>query len=270
MENLNININAFDLSNLNPFIGGNPNFYGTLSGTAALRNVYNDMIFTNDIALLNFKLNDYLVGDLCVESLYDNSRKRLRIDGELEKEKFVPLNFAGYYNLQDEESPIDLIATVNDLDLAFINEFMGEGVLDIQGFTSGTIAITGTPEAPQLNGTAYLKDASIFVHYLNTKYYIEEKIGIYSDMFTFDHIRIRDQEKVPGFLTGQILHNVFADWNFDIMIDMDQPMLAMNTTEEMNSMYYGKAKTTGYVNIFGYEDQLEFDINLRTEKETSL
>jgi len=269
-ENLNININAFDLNNLNPFIGGDPKFYGTLSGTAALRNAYSDMIFTSDIALLNFKLNDYLVGDLCVESLYDNSRKRIRIDGELEKEKFVPLNFAGYYNLQDKENPLDLIATVNELDLAFINEFLGEGILDIQGFTSGTIAITGTPEEPQLYGTAYLKDASIFVGYLNTKYFIEEKIGIYPDMFTFDHIRIRDQEKAPGYLTGQILHNVFGDWNFDIMIDMEEPMLAMNTTEEMNSMYYGKARTTGYVNIFGYDDQLEFDIKLKTEKETSL
>jgi hypothetical protein len=267
---LNANITSFDIKNVNPFIGGEPNFYGIMSGTAAIRDAYGDMIFTNDITLLDFKLNDYLVGDLCVESLYENALKRLRIDGELEKEKFVPLSFAGYYKMNDKESPLDIVATVKDLDLAFINEFMSEGILDIQGKTTGTISLTGKPEDPLMRGTAYLNNASIFVDYLNTRYKIEEKIGIYPDMFTFDHIGIRDELNNPGFLTGQILHNAFGDWNFDIMIDMETPMLAMNTTEEMNSMYYGKAMTTGYVNIYGYDDQLEFDINVKTEKETSL
>ncbi len=270
-EKLNININAFDIANLNPFIGEEPKFYGTVSGTASLRDVYHDLIFTNDIALIDFKLNDYLVGDVCVESLWDNTLRSLRIDGEIEKNKLIPLSFAGFYRLDDKESPIDLVATVKDFDLAFINEFLGEGVLDIQGFTNGTIAITGKPESPQLQGLAFLKDASIYVDYLNARFKIEQQVGIYPDMFTFDHIKIRDEDNNPGYLTGQILHNAFADWNFDIIIDMEEnPMMAMNTTQEMNPTYYGKAYTTGYVSIYGYDDQLEFDINLKTAPGTSL
>lgn len=269
-DQLKIELNALDISNVNSFTGGEPNFYGLVSGSAALRGVYDQAIFTSDLTLVDFKLNDYLVGDVCVESTFENATKRIRLDGDIEKNKLQPLAFAGYYKLSDKESPLDIIATIQDFDLAFINEFLGEGILDIQGKTSGTIAITGKPEFPQMNGTAYLNNASIYVDYLNTRYKIEEEVGIYPDMFTFDHIRIRDEENAPGFLTGTILHNAFGDWNFDVMIDMDDRMLAMNTTSEMNSMYYGKAYTKGYVNIFGYEDQLEFDINLKTERGTQL
>jgi hypothetical protein len=267
-EELNVNLSAVDISNINSFTGGEPAFYGYLSGNAAFRNLYQTSIFTSDLTLIDFKLNDYNVGDICVESLYDNALRRLRIDGDIEKDKMKPLAFAGYYKLNDEESPLDMVATIQDFDLAFINEFLGEGIMDIQGLTSGTIAITGKPETPQLNGTAYLQNASIFVDYLNTKFKIEEQIGIYPDMFTFDHIRVRDQENNPGYLTGQILHNAFSDWNFDIIVDMEERMLVMNTNQELNSLYYGKAFAKGYVSIYGYDDQLEFDINLKTEAGT--
>jgi hypothetical protein len=79
---------------------------------------------------------------------------------------------------------------------------------------------------------------------------------------------VRDQENNPGYLTGQILHNAFSDWNFDIIVDMEERMLVMNTNQELNSLYYGKAYTKGYVSIYGYDDQLEFDINLKTEAGT--
>lgn len=269
-SSLGVSITAFDLSNVNAFIGGDPNFYGIVSGTAGVRDAYNNLIFTSDLTLLDFKLNEYSVGDLCIETGWENALRRLRVDGELEKGAEKPLAFAGYYRMDDEESPIDIIATIKELDLAFLNEFIGEDVLSLEGLASGSIAITGTPEAPLMEGTAFLKDASIFIDYLNTKYFIEEEVGILPDMFTFDHIRVRDQEGNPGFLTGQILHNVFGDWNFDVIVDMDTPMLAMNTNEELNSLYYGKAYTTGYVSISGFDDQLEFDINLKTAPGTKM
>ncbi|MFN0030597.1 MAG: translocation/assembly module TamB domain-containing protein [Flavobacteriales bacterium] len=275
---LNFELHEFDIGNLNDFTGSETKFFGILGGTAAVRNAYHDLIFTNDIILRDFKLNNYYVGYLCAQSAWDNIKRVLRIDGTLEKDqlagniitKSTPLTFNGYYRPDDKKSPLDLMATVKDLDLSFINEFLSPGVIEIKGLASGTIAVTGQPEAPQMEGEAALLGASIFVNYLNTHYSIEEQIGIYPDMFTFDHIKVRDQEQNPGYLTGQIMHNNFAAWNFDLFIEMDKPMLAMNTTQEMNALYYGRAYTTGYVGIYGYDDKLEFDCTLKSAKGTTL
>ncbi len=273
---LNFEMHEFDIGNINSFTDSQTKYYGILGGTASIRDAYNNLIFINDITLRDFKLNEYLVGYLCVQSSWDNIARQLRIDGTLEKDlananiinKQTPLVFSGFYRPDDEKSPLDLVATVQDLDLAIINEFLTPGIIDIQGFTSGTIAVTGQPEAPQMEGEAIVRDASIFINYLNVRYSLEQQIGIYSDMFTFDHIRIRDQEGNPGFLTGQIMHDNFAEWNFDLFIEMEKPMLAMNTTEDLNPQYYGKAYTTGTVNIYGYQDQLEFDCTLKSERGT--
>jgi hypothetical protein len=278
LSNLSIELENFDLDNVNAFAGIDTKFYGIVNGTANVRDVYNEMIFTNNTQLTGFQINDYFIGDLDILSIWDQSAKQLRIDGALQKDmekgnaltRYTPISFAGYYRPKELESPLDLIATINQLDLSFINAFMSPGVLDIAGFASGTMSITGLPDAPQMRADALLKDASVFIHYLNTKYYIEEKIGVYPDMFTFDHIRVHDEENRKGYLTGTMLHENFGDWNFDITVDMEEPMLALNTNEELNSLYYGKAYTSGSVNIYGYEDKLEFDIALKSEKGTEL
>ncbi len=273
-----VQIEKFDLSNLTVFIGDDYRFEGLLDASISIRDPYDEAILSSNVDIKNFILNERKFGDLQANSIWDPRRDELRIDGKLEKDakasislnRYTPLTFAGYYRPKNEKSPLDLTATINQLDLEFINAFMEPEVLDIQGFASGTMAITGTPDAPQLRADALLKDASVYVYYLNTKYYIQNRIGVYPDMFTFDHIPVKDEKGKSGFLTGQMLHNNFGDWNFDLVIDMVEPMLAMNTTEEQNSMYYGQAYTTGNVNIYGYDSNLEFDIALKSEKGTTI
>lgn len=276
---LNLTIKEFDVASINAFMTGDTKFYGVLNGQAAVRDLYNNLIFTNDISLQHFQLNDYKVGDLKLTSTWDNALSRLRIDGTVEKidmladkvEQYIPLSFAGYYSPKNEKSPLDITATIKDLDLGFINTFMTPGVMKFEGFASGTMAVTGKPEAPQLNSDASLRDASVYINYLNTKYYLGNKIGVYPDMFTFDNVVVTDQENNKGNLVGQIIHDNFSSWNFDLFIEMEkEPMLVMNTDENMNSMYYGKAYTTGTVNISGYDSNLNFDCYLKTEKGTTL
>jgi hypothetical protein len=269
-QSLDLTIGAFDLSNINAFLDDETQLFGMVSGSASVRDVYEKPIFTSDLSLADFKLNDYLFGDLCLLSQWDNENKSLWVDGSLERSEMKQLAFAGAYRIGNEKSPLDIYASVRDLDLSFINEFVGEDVLGISGFASGNVHLTGVPDAPDMNGKLALRDASIFVPYLNTRYYLEQGIGIYPDMFTFDRIRIRDEEGNPAFLTGTIMHKAFGDWNFDVVIDAEKPLLTMNTNEILNSLYYGKAYTTGDVSISGFEDQLEFDIKLRSEKGTKL
>jgi len=276
---LNMEITDLDISAINAFMTGETRFYGTLNGSAAVRDLYNNIIFTNDISLKKFALNDYKVGDLKLLSTWDNMESRLRLDGIVEKIDLIenktiqntPLTFAGYYSPKNEESPLDLTATINDLDLSFINVFMSPGIMSFAGFASGTMSITGKPEAPQLNADAALRDASVFIDYLNTKFYLGKRIGVYPDMFTFDNIEVKDTEGNKGNLVGQIMHDNFSKWSFDLFVEMENsPLLVMNTTEEKNSMYYGKAYTTGSVNISGYDDKIDFECYLKTEKGTSL
>lgn len=268
---LDLELVALDISAINAFMPGEETkLYGELTGAASMRDVYNRLIFTSDLVLSDFAINDYKVGDVCLESTWDNVRQQLDVNGEIQKGERSPLLFTGYYEPKNETSPLNLTARLNDLELAFLNEFLSAEVLALSGYANGTIQVTGTPDAPQLEGLILPKDAGVYIKYLNTKYQIMEPCGLYPDMITFDAIKIKDQEGNVGMLTGTIIHENFGDWNFDVNIDMDKPLLAMNTNVFMNPLYYGKAYTTGNVSIFGLAEQLEFDIHLKSAPGTRL
>jgi hypothetical protein len=268
---LDLEMVALDVSSVNAFIpGGDTKLYGELTGMASIRDVYKHVIFTSDLVLSDFAINDYKVGDVCLESTWDNLKQQLNVDGEIQKGDISPLLFAGYYEPKNETSPLNLLAKLNDFELAFLNEFLSDEVLSLSGYANGSISVTGKPDAPQLEGLILPKDAGVYIKYLNTKYQIMEPCGLYPDMITFDAIDIKDQEGNVGLLTGTIIHENFAEWNFDVNIDMERPLLAMNTNVFMNPLYYGKAYTTGRVSIFGLAEQLEFDINLKSARGTRL
>ncbi|MFM7309705.1 MAG: translocation/assembly module TamB domain-containing protein, partial [Flavobacteriales bacterium] len=274
---LSVKAEKFNLDNLNFMMDDSLSLRGQVFGEITLRNLFHDPILTGDLKAVGLGLNEYELGDIETHTSWDSKRERLRLDGSVKqvamlkgsKNETVPLTFAGYY-MPNEENQLDLSATLQHMDLSVVNTFLPKETMDIHGFATGTISIDGPIDAPQLHSTIALQDGSLYVHYLNTTYFIHDKIKISPDMVSFDNILITDEENHRGRLTGQILHENFTRWNFDIITDLSEPMLAMNTDESMNDMYFGKAYATGSINISGDEEDMEFDINVKTEKGTTL
>jgi hypothetical protein len=242
---------------------------GLVNGNLNIRDAYGKAIISSDLAIDAYFLNEYLIGDINVDSDWDQVKRRLKINGNIKREQLETIGFEGFYNPDNEESPLGLTAELNSLPLVFLNGLISEGISNIDGAITGKIEITGPLGAPKLQGGAEFENASLKVDYLNTTYYLNEKVGIYSDMFTLDYIRINDEEDNSAFAVGTIIHDNFADWNFDVYLDMEeQPFMCLNTDENQNTLYYGKAFATGYVNIFGADSDLMIDVNVKTQKGT--
>ncbi len=265
---LKIELGNLDLSMLNGLLGEDLTLVGEANGVVELSNVYDKTIVTSELSLFGLGLNTYEIGNLCVNSTWDSKKERLRADGEIERDSIQPLRFAGTYTPKKEDSPLDFLLTMNGFDLSLLNAFIGEDVLGISGFASSMVSLTGTLDEPQLEGDLMLRDAELFVPFLKTKYSFSDKVHIDPEMFAFDNIKIFDEEGNAGILTGQVLHKNFADWQYDVLVDMDKPLLTMNTKEGDNSDFYGKAYTSGFLNISGYGSQTFFDMTLKSEKGT--
>ncbi len=265
---LRIELGNVDLSILNSLLGEDLKLQGEANGVVELSNVYDKTIVTSELSLFDLGLNDYEIGNLCVNSTWDSKKERLRADGEIERDSVQPLRFAGNYTPSDEKSPLDFLLTMNGFDLSILNAFIGEDVLGISGFASSMVSLTGTLEEPKLEGDLILRKAELYVPFLQTRYSFSDKVHIDPEMFAFDNIKIYDEDGNPGILTGQVLHKNFNDWQYDVLIEMDTPFLTMNTKEGDNSDFYGKAYTTGFLDISGYGDQTFFDMTLKCEKGT--
>ncbi len=243
---------------------------GIVTGNVQLRDVYNSLLLTCDLIVTGYGINEYPVGDLCVESSWDPLLKRLLLAGEIERNQLKSLLFGGYYFPNRTENSLELSANLNDLPLMLVNAFVSEGISDLQGTIDGRIDIGGTPATPLVSGEVRLNKASVHVDYLNTTYYIDNKARISENKFSFN-FPIRDQDDNTGYIVGTILHENFTNWNFDIFLDLENsPFLCLNTTEEDNSLYYGKAYVTGFVNISGGVEDIMIDVTARSEKGTAI
>lgn len=244
---------------------------GVITGFLSVKDLYGKTILASNLDILDYHLNDYLIGDISAESDWDKVKRRLQIDGNITREELDKITFEGFYSPDNEDSPLDLLAELNSQPLAFLNGLIPEGISNINGAITGDIEITGKLESPQLQGKATFEDASLKVDYLNTTYYLNQSAGIYPDMFTLDYIRINDEDDNSAYAVGTIIHDNFKDWNFDVYLDMEEsPFMCLNTDETQNALYYGKAYGTGYVNVFGADKDLMIDVNIKTEKGTTI
>lgn len=266
---LRLELGNVDLSMLNGLLGEDLKLQGEANGVVELSNLYDKTIVTSELNLFELGLNDYAIGNLCVNSTWDSKKERLRADGEIERDSVQPLRFAGTYTPKDEVSPLDFLLTMNGFDLSLLNAFIGEDVLGIHGFASSMVSLTGTLDSPELEGDLILRNASLAVPFLKTSYTFSDKVHIDPDMFAFNNIKIYDEDGNEGRLTGQVLHTNFADWQYDVLVEMEKPFLTMNTKEGDNSDFYGKAYTTGFLDISGYGEQTIFDMTLKSEKGTT-
>jgi hypothetical protein len=266
---MNVQIRGFNLNNLNPFLGSaTTKLSGEVTGDVDIRDFYNTRQINSDLIILDLVLNDKEVGDFCLESTWDNENSRLQLAGELENQENFPLKFSGYYKPLEEE-PLELNLELRAFDLSLVNPYLEEGISGLSGTLDADCKLYGTPEKPLLEGTMTFHDAGVNIDYLGTTYYLNQTAQVYPDMITLDYVIFEDQEGNQGRLNGFVVHNNFEQWSFEVVADIQKNrMLVLNTNSDMNPIYYGKAYATGYVTIGGYENNLEFDINLRSERGT--
>jgi len=269
---LNIEINQFNLSNINPFLADfNANISGSIDGSASVKDLYNEKKFLSDLIISKFSFNERDFGNFCLESSWDAEYERLILLGEIQNDVDFPLIFGGYYTPKNEESPLDIQLELTDFNLDFLNPFLTEGISELSGTIDAKAQLTGTFEVPLLDGSINFNTVGITIDYLGSTFYLNDKAGIYPDMFTLDYIEFKDSEGNVGHLIGTVAHDNFEDWNFDVYADLEQSkMLCLSTTKAQNPLYYGKAYASGFVSVFGYLNNLEFDINLKAEKGTVL
>ena len=64
-----------------------------------------------------------------------------------------------------------------------------------------------------------------------------------------------------GTLNGNLFHDKFSKMQLDYSVNYNK-MLVLNTTEKQNKTFYGKLYGTGHVDIYGFLNNLLFEMNV--------
>lgn len=273
-DRLKVLLGQFNMNNLDAFMTDTTtHVQGTMTATAYITDVYHDMYYDAYCWIEDLKLNQYDIGDLELIAGWNPLDERIEINGDV----FTGPNRSalkiekGYYYIKKKEDNLDFDISFNETDLTFANVFMPEGFSNLQGALDGHLYVKGSTKEPALNGTLGLNDAGLRIDMLNTSYYANGQVIIEPDMILVNGMPIKDKLGSNGFLNGSFFHQNYEKYSYDFYAAFNEPFLVMNTTYDMNPLYYGNAFATGDVSI-AYDDynELEIIVNAKSERGTDI
>lgn len=268
-DKLQVNIKGFNLANLNPLINtAEYQLSGSLSGKATLANMFTYPIFDITSDVTNLQVNDYNLGTIALQSVWENEIKTASINASVTKNKRRQLTLAGFYKPFDDET-LDINLFLNDYDVNALNIIKTDAVSNLDGKADGKIHIAGKTDSLLLDGKIKLNDTHVTINYLNTSYTFNNEISIKPTYFGLNYVPVKDELGNTANVVGTVFHNNFSEWNFDVYLEPEN-FLCLNTSSGDNSMYYGKALISGTVGVYGYANNLDIEINAKTENNTAI
>lgn len=268
---LNIAFENFNLQTINDILKSDKfRVEGFIDGTAQLKNYYINPIFSADFQTSELAINKQEFGKGNIRAVWNKTDQKITTIGRIASENKQVIDLRGDYFPYREEDALNINLDFKNLGLGFTQPMLVDFISDLDGLASGKVLVKGNLKQPLLTGNLNLKETRAKVDYLNSTYFIKnENFIIEPDWMGFDFITITDERGMEANSVGTIFHENYSNFNFDIILFTDNFQL-LNTTSKQNSLYYGKAFGSGDINISGYAEKLNMEINIASEKGTQL
>ncbi len=261
-QNYNIDLDRIKIEDLIPKME-DFEFKGLLNGGIWIESRNGMLIPTADIQLFDLMVNDKLQGNLIGEIKGTETNKKYSLDLYLEDEDEKVIATKGLLTLTEKNPSLDVDIAFDDFQIAILNVFT-EGIMEnVRGGVSGAVKLSGLIENPDFKGHLIANNTGMYFPFLNVDYSLENGTGIALDKhsFSLDEAAIFDTYlNTTGTLSGSISHNFFKKWYLDLHISTPN-LLAMNTPEDDDALFYGTGYLSGMASITGNTDNVNIMIN---------
>jgi hypothetical protein len=238
-------------------------------GTITVLNVLKNPIPMAEVTFDSLLLDDELLGQLTVKSKYNSLIQKVNLNALLTGQN-NDVSIEGFYNLAPKDNALLFEANIKKLSLAPLRTFISTAVSNLEGNANGILKLSGTSIKPVLQGKINLSEASATVDYLNLHLNLKDETIIFKEnMIDLDKIIVSDIHGNTAKASGKIKHEYFKKFFFDIEAQTDKYEL-MNTSAASSSQFYGKAYGSAKMIIRGPANDLNFDIEAVTQKNTKV
>lgn len=268
---LRVNAEELDLKILNYlFPNESARFKGKLRTEIVATQLLDSPKFLASLHVDSLNLNGVRLGNLEVTSDFDNSRKKIFLDGALNLGNLESLLLEGYYNT-DSSGLINLNLDFNRFQIAALEPFASPIAENLRGLLNGSISVTGPVKNPKIDGSLRLPKAAMTISFLQTDYNLigDPEITINNNKISFPELKLRDTRfGTAGLLSGEVRHDNFKDFFIDLKIDA-QELLVLNTKSEAEDAYYGTAYASGVILVNGPPNKVKVKAVVESARNTS-
>ncbi len=256
-----------EVANVNPL--AQESYTGRVSGNVKAQNLYYNPTIFGDLSIIDLRINNFLVGDMEGNINWNDFRERFDIDFEVNRlqKRTITLGGEFYPSRTDDQLNIDLI--LNDANINIAEPYIDEYFTQLGGVIDGTYKITGSKNAPLMQGKGAIKGGKMKINYLNTLYNFDGQVDFSKDLISLENLQFADTRNNQALFSGQISHDTFKNFKLDLLGQLNQ-FQVLNTNVDNGDVYYGDAFATGQVSLTGEASNLTIAAQVRTETDTKI
>ena len=290
-DKLNFKVNDLDLAELGSFIGSDVEMKGLVNGWGYISNPYENLNYIGDASIQGLYINQEEVGDVFLQSQWNKATQSVGMTGDLMYRGNQTFEFQGSYFTEREENNLDFNLIFDETDIQFTSAFLDPDlVTNVRGLLNGSLKVTGSPDNPKLDGRVKLQGGNGKLALLGVNFGFNGEIIADEYGFYINNMPVTDEEGNTGGLIGSVYHTQYKDWNFDLQFNLEgeeqienenifswsptsklpERFLLMNTEYKEGEYYFGKAYGTGFANIYGYTDNIEITVDMKTSRGTKI
>ena len=166
---------------------------------------------TGDLSVNDMTYMDGDLGNVSVAFFYeprDNASQY--VTAQVSSNGNLALTVDGIYHSRKGEEALDMKASFESLPLRLANPFLGGNLLSLEGALNGSIAVTGTPKSPILNGAPHITDGLVALSLTGNKYTLDSRpLTIEQSRLTLQDYKLTLQGKETSlYLDGCLRHDV--------------------------------------------------------------
>jgi len=246
-------------------------FDGVADGDFYIFRLFNNPYYRGGLNVIDAAINDYTIGNLGVTSQWDEDKKciafKTTLDSELPDNTIAHSDIFGGVFLGDDSLYIE--GKLKDVDLKFLRKYIGSVMSNNTGTVSGLVKAYGHFGSIGLDGIAYVKDMNFDIDFLKTSYSLSDTVYLKPTSIQLVQSPVYDKEGNHGVVNGIVIHNGFKNFKFAVDVACHN-LLSLNTREQDNETFFGKAYSNGQVKISGTPNEVNFDLNLKTMPNTKI
>ncbi len=251
-KGISLLVSGFNFQDLNPLINDDRAILeGDMFVSARVEDIFNVSGISAVVSADTIKWNGRDWGVLRVDANLKDLKNPVNIYTSLTNGN-EQLTFEGFYVLPNNNytsngvvypgNSLQASANTSNIPMVWVKTLAGEGVSDVKGTIDAKLKVSGDLSCLELEGQARVRDVSFKIDYLNTTYYIKDEVAkIYDNYIDASGAKIYDELGNSATLYGGLSHQYFNYLRLDLVIDSgNNDILAMNTTKELNNLYYGR------------------------------
>ncbi|MFV0469312.1 MAG: translocation/assembly module TamB domain-containing protein [Dysgonomonas sp.] len=243
-------------------------FGGYATGVVSASSIERKPYAKVNLKVKDFRFNQTPLGDLELFSDLDDETKNVNMHGTLygeESRKIADIN--GY--IDPIKQQLSLLFDADKINLGFLNKYAATLFNNIGGQGSGQVRLYGDFSNVTVEGKAFINDGTLGINFLNTTYTFSDSVYMKSDLIYFKDIKLHDTHGSTAIVSGQVAHNFFSNFMYQVNLSGDNFML-YNATEAQNPIFWGQVFGSGTGVISGDEQEVNIDMNIRTNENTKV